>query len=118
LGGIGSQFSTVFYGLRFDEFRGRQLIVVGLEAQAPLPIQLVVPTFFSLHYNVGNIWPFVSDVKLRDFLHGIGIELSLKTPIGLARLATAISFRFGEVERTTFVQTAPPVYYFSLGYEF
>ncbi len=118
LGGIGSQFSTVFYGLRFDEFRGRQLIVVGLEAQAPLPIQLVVPTFFSLHYNVGNIWPFVSDVRLRDFLHGVGIELSLKTPIGLARLATAISFRCGEVERTTFVQTAPLVYYFSLGYEF
>ncbi len=118
LGGIGSQFSTVFYGLRFDEFRGRQLIVAGLEAQAPLPIQLVVPTFFSLHYNVGNIWLFASDVKLRDFLHGLGIELSLKTPIGLARLATAVSFRFGEFERTTFVQTAPPVYYFSLGYEF
>ncbi len=118
LGGIGSQFSTVFYGLRFDEFRGRQLIVAGLEAQAPLPIQLVVPTFFSLHYNVGNIWLFASDVKLRDFLHGLGIELSLKTPIGLARLATAMSFRFGEFERTTFVQTAPPVYYFSLGYEF
>jgi NTE family protein len=118
LGGIGSQFSTIFYGLRFDEFRGRQLIVAGLEAQAPLPIQLVVPTFFSVHYNVGNIWLFASDVKLRDFLHGIGIELSLRTPIGLARLATAMSFRLGEFERTTFVQTVPPVYYFSLGYEF
>ncbi|MFN3385374.1 MAG: patatin-like phospholipase family protein [Candidatus Thermochlorobacter sp.] len=118
LGGIGSQFSATFYGLRFDEFRGRQLIVAGIEAQAPLPIQLVVPTFFSVHYNVGNIWQFASDVKLRDFLHGMSIELSLKTPIGLARLAASMSFRIGEFERTTFIQTAPPVYYFSLGYEF
>ncbi|MCS7013522.1 MAG: patatin-like phospholipase family protein [Chloroherpetonaceae bacterium] len=118
LGGIGSQFSATFYGLRLDELRGRQLIAAGLEAQVPLPIQLVVPTFFSLHYNIGNIWQFASDVKLRDFLHGIGAEISLKTPIGLARLATAISFRLGEFERTTFIQTAPPVFYFALGYEF
>lgn len=118
LGGIGSQFSATFYGLRFDEFRGRQLIAAGIEVQAPMPIQFVVPTFFSVHYNVGNIWQFASDVKLRDFLHGVGVELSLKTPIGLARLAASMSFRLGEFERTTFVQTAPPVYYFSLGYEF
>lgn len=118
LGGIGSQFSATFYGLRLDEFRGRQLLAAGVEAQVPLPIQLVVPTFFSVHYNIGNIWQFASDVKLRDFLHGIGAELSLKTPIGLARLAAALSFRLGEFERTTFLQIAPPVFYFALGYEF
>jgi NTE family protein len=118
LGGIGASFSVPFYGLRFDELRGRQLLTAGGELEFLLPIQLVTPTSISLNYNVGNIWAFSSDVKFQDFLHGIGIELLLKTPIGAARTAAASAFKFGEFNRTTFLQLAPPVFYIAIGYEF
>jgi NTE family protein len=118
LGGISSSYSTTFYGLRLDDYRGRQIFTTGYELRYKLPVQLVVPTSLGFHYNLGNIWNLSTDIKLREFLHGFGMEILLKTPLGPARFAIAKAFQLGLPDQTTFFKFAPTVYYFVLGYEF
>ncbi len=117
LGGIGASFSIPFYGFRFDDFRGRQVIVAGYDVEFSLPFQLVTPTTISLHYNLGNIWTQSSRIALREFTHGVGTELILKTPLGAARLAIAKAFRLGLPTEPSPIKFAPTVYYFVFGYE-
>lgn len=117
LGGAGASFSVPFYGFRFDDARGRQIVVAGYDMEFPSPIQLVAPTFFALHYNVGNIWAQSSRMTLREFTHGVGGELILKTPFGAARVAVAKAFRLGLPTETSPLKIAPTVYYFVFGYE-
>ncbi len=117
LGGIGASFSIPFHGFRFDDFRGRQVIVAGYSIEFPSPIQFVAPTFIALHYNLGNIWTQSSRMTLREFTHGVGTELILKTPLGTARLALAKAFRLGLPTDPSPIKFAPTVYYFVFGYE-
>ena len=117
LGGIGANFSIPFYGFRFDDFRGRQVVVAGYDIEFPLPIQLVVPTLLNVHYNLGNIWTQSSRITLRDFTHGVGTELVLKTPLGAARFAVAKAFRLGLPTDLAPIKFAPTVYYFVFGYD-
>ncbi|MGQ9805089.1 MAG: patatin-like phospholipase family protein [Chlorobiales bacterium] len=117
LGGIGANFSIPFYGFRFDDFRGRQVIVAGYDVEFSLPIQLVAPTTMSLHYNLGNIWTQSSRIALQEFTHGVGAELILKTPLGAARMAIAKAFRLGLPTDLSPIKFAPTVYYFVFGYE-
>lgn len=117
LGGIGASFSIPFYGFRFDDFRGRQVIVARYDVEFPSPIQLVVPTTMSLQYNLGNIWTKSSRIALQEFTHGVGAELILKTPLGAARMAIAKAFRLGLPTDPTPLKFAPTVYYFVFGYE-
>ncbi len=117
LGGIGASFSIPFYGFRFDDFRGRQVVVAGYGLEFPLPVQLVVPTFMNVHYNLGNIWAQSSRIAFRDFKHGVGVELVLKTPLGAARLAAAKAFRLGLPTDPAPLKFAPTVYYFVFGYD-
>ncbi len=117
LGGLGASFSIPFYGFRFDDFRGRQVIVAGYDIEFTLPFRLVAPTMASLHYNLGNIWTQSSRIALREFTHGIGVELILKTPLGAARLAIAKAFRLGLPTEPSPIKFAPTVYYFVFGYE-
>jgi NTE family protein len=118
LGGVASPYSNTFYGLRLDDFRGRQLMAAGYELQFQIPLQLVVPTSLSLHYNIGNTWSQASQISIRDFVHGVGAELMLRTPIGPARVVIAKPFTFGRDLSTTFFRVGPTIYYFVLGYEF
>ncbi len=117
LGGIGANFSIPFYGFRFDDFRGRQVVVAGYDIEFPLPIQLVVPTLLNVRYNLGNIWTQSSRITLRDFTHGVGTELVLKTPLGAARFAVAKAFRLGLPTDLAPIKFAPTVYYFVFGYD-
>ncbi|MBC8043365.1 MAG: patatin-like phospholipase family protein, partial [Rhizobacter sp.] len=117
LGGISSAVSTAFYGLRLDDFRGRQLVVIGGELRFQSPLQLVLPTSIGLHYNIGNVWE-KSDVQFLRLQHGIGIDLSLRTPIGPARIAYGRAFRFSQDQQRTFVSWSPDEIYFVVGYEF
>ncbi|NTW49574.1 MAG: BamA/TamA family outer membrane protein, partial [Chlorobiales bacterium] len=118
LGGVSSTYSTTFYGLRLDDYRGRQLFTVGLSMKFELPVQIVFPTSFGIHYNTGNVWPESRTLQLRNFIHGVGATLSLRTPIGPAQLSLSQAFRFSKTEESTLIRTAPLVYYFVLGYEF
>ncbi len=117
LGGIGANFSIPFYGSRFDDFRGRQVVVAGYDIEFTSPIQFVAPTLIALHYNLGNIWTQSSRMTLREFTHGVGTELILKTPLGAARLAVAKAFRLGLPSDPELIKVAPTVYYFVFGYE-
>ncbi len=117
LGGIGASFSIPFYGFRFDDFRGRQVMVAGYDVEFPLPVQLVVPTLLNVHYNLGNIWTQSSRITLRDFTHGVGTELVLKTPLGAARFSVAKAFRLGLPTDPAPIKFAPTVYYFVFGYD-
>ncbi|ACF13887.1 Patatin [Chloroherpeton thalassium ATCC 35110] len=119
LGGISSSYSTTFYGFRLDDYRGRQLLTSGIDLHFDIPLLLVFPTSFCLHYNIGNIWEQAEEkMKIEDFFHGVGATFSVHTPIGPARLSVAKAFRLDPEKNSRTMQFAPTVFYFVLGYEF
>jgi NTE family protein len=118
IGGFGSSYSSAFYGLRMDDFRGRQIMVAGTEVQALLPLQLVVPTLIGIHYNFGNAWEQFGSIRFQEMIHGVGAVLTLRTPIGEARLGFGRPFRLVKIGEESFIRFAPSVYYAAIGYEF
>jgi len=119
LGGISSSYSTTFYGFRLDDYRGRQLFSSGFDLHFATPLQLVFPTSVCLHYNIGNIWAKAQEsMKIRDFLHGVGLSFIIHTPIGPAHISASNAFRFDPNHESRTLQFAPTIFYFVLGYEF
>ena len=118
MGGVGQAYSIPFYGFQMDDFRGRQIINFGLDLNFDSPLQLVFPTSLSIHYNLGNMWNELSSVTLENMYHGLGIELSLKTPLGPARMVLSKAFIFEQDQEENILKFGPTVFNFVLGYEF
>lgn len=114
LGGVEQSYSIPFYGFETDELRGRQVVRFGVDFIFDSPFQFVFPTYFSLHYNMGNMWNELSSIKFEHLYHGLGLELSLKTPIGPARLVLSKPFIFDDSD----LLLGSSVFNFVLGYEF
>ncbi len=73
---LGGQES--FLGLYQDEVLGDKLVVGSLELR-----QKIGDRFFVLaRYNAGNIWDNLERVRLSKIIHGGGVGIGLKTPIG------------------------------------
>ncbi len=109
LGGIES-----FYGLNEDEARGRQMIVGSLTYQIAIPHALLFPTFVSMRYDIGATWLVPEAIKFGALVHGIGMGIGLKTPLGLARFAVGENFRFNQ-DATKPIDLNNPRFYFSIG---
>jgi NTE family protein len=118
MGGVEPLYSIPFYGFYMDEFRGRQVINVGLDFTLDSPLQFVFPTSFSLHYSVGNMWDELSAVTFETLYHGFGTELSLKTPLGPARLILSKAVLSDETNNSNQILFGPTVFHFVLGYQF
>lgn len=101
---IGGEKS--FYGLREGEMQGRHVILGSLEYRYQLPGRILFDTFLSLRFDVGAVWESVLDVKAEDFIHGKGIAVSFKTPIG------PITFAYGRASN------GKREVYFTAGYDF
>ncbi len=110
IGGIHS-----FLGLREDDRRGRQLMVVNSEYRFRFPFKLIFETYFKVRYDLGMISLVPEEIKFSKFHHGIGAEIAIDTPIGPASFAAGKSFYFQRGLEKSPAAIGPLLLYFSIG---
>ena len=117
LGGMNS-----FYGLNDYELRGKQMIDASFTYQIAIPHALYFPTFVSVRYDLGAMWPEPEAIKFESLLHGVGAQVGLKTPLGLAQFGIGENFRFIEAPGSNplsqpahVLALNSPHFYFSIG---
>ncbi len=117
---ISEQYSLggqeMFYGLRKDEYRGRQIFLTSLEYRYKLPFEIFFDTYFSARYDLGYVWPEQEQIRFKDLHHGIGTSLSFDTPIGPAKFSVGKSFLFEKTQAGNPVFWGETIFYFSIGY--
>ena len=107
----------LFYGLREYDNRGRQILVLSFEYRFLLPFKIFTDAYLSARYDVGSVWTKPEDIRLKDFIHGIGIGLGFDSgllgPIEIA-VGRAYQSRGDIIDQT--VPSGPLQTYFSIGY--
>jgi outer membrane protein assembly factor BamA len=111
LGGLDS-----FMGLREDDSRGRQLLLLNLGVRYRLPFRVLFDTYAGLRYDLGTISAEPQEVKFSTLRHGVGASLGFDTPVGPAVVALGRSFLVNSDPDGKFVQLGPYQFYFALGY--
>lgn len=106
-----------FYGLREDDRRGRQLVLVNAELRYLLPVRLLFDAYVRARYDLGTISAVPEEIKFSSLLHGIGLELALATPIGPAIIGAGKSFFFSSALPDNPVQQGPFLVYVMIGYQ-
>ncbi len=112
---LGGQDS--FFGLREDDQRGRQLLLLNVEFRYLLPIRLLFDTYISARYDLGTISANPEEIKFSGLRHGIGAEVAFRTPLGPASLGAGKSFFFSKDLPQNPIQQGPLLFYFMVGYE-
>ncbi len=105
-----------FFGLRDNEFRGRQIFTGSLEYRWLFPYRLFFDTFMSVRYDIGSVWEKSEAIKFESLRHALGISLLLDTPVGPAQFSLGNSFLFNRNLPNNPVSFGPVFMYFSLGY--
>jgi outer membrane protein assembly factor BamA len=113
LGGMDS-----FFGVHENDARGRQMLAAGLEYRWWLPFRLLFDTYVRLRYDLGMISADPEEIKLSRFRHGVGVELSLDTPVGEVSAGLGKSFYARTDLPDSPVSTGPLLFYFTIGPEF
>lgn len=111
---IGGQYS--FFGMREDEYRGRQIFLSSFEYRLMLPVKFYFDSYFSVRYDLGSVWAEQEEIRFKDLKHGIGITLSLNTPIGPADFSLGNNFIFKKDLPGNPISWGPVYFYFSIGY--
>jgi NTE family protein len=106
-----------FYGLREDDRRGRQMVLVNAELRYLLPVKLLFDAYVRARYDLGTISAVPEEIKFSSLLHGIGLELALATPIGPAIIGVGKSFFFSSTLPNNPVQQGPFLVYVMIGYQ-
>jgi NTE family protein len=109
---LGGQSS--FYGMRQDEFRGRQVFLSSLEYRYFLPFIIFFDTYFKFRYDLGSIWEIQDQIRFKDLRHGIGTALSFDTPVGPADFAVGRSFLLRKTGPA--LVWGDVTFYFSIGF--
>ena len=107
----------LMYGLREDDRRGRQLLLVNMEVQFLLPVRLLFDTYARARYDLGTISAVPEEIKFSSLLHGVGLELALDTPIGPAVFGVGKGFYFNSTLPGNPVQQGPFLVYLMIGYQ-
>ncbi len=110
---LGGQDS--FFGMRADEFRGRQIFLSSLEYRYKLPFEIFFNTYFKMRYDLGSTWEVQEQIKFKELRHGVGISLSFDTPVGPADFSVGRSFLFKNL-RNNPISLGDVYFYFSIGY--
>jgi len=113
---LGGQYS--FFGMRENEMRGRQIFKTSFEYRALLPVRLFFNTYFLIRYDLGSMWTQQEEIRFSDLRHGLGMTLSLDTPIGPADFSLGRSFIFTKNLPENPISEGPLHFYFSIGYYF
>jgi NTE family protein len=111
---LGGQ--SMFYGMREDEFRGRQLFLTSLEYRYKFPFEIFFDTYFKFRYDLGSIWENQEQIRFKDLRHGIGAAVSFDTPIGPADFAVGRSFLLKKNIPNRTISWGDVFFYFSIGY--
>ena len=111
---LGGQNS--FFGMRDNEFRGRQIFLASLEYRYELPFKIFFDTYVKLRYDLGNVWLEQEEIRFKDLRHGIGATLSFDTPIGPADFSVGKSFLFVKDLPGNPISWGNTFFYFSIGY--
>mgnify|MGYP000663428885 CR=1 FL=1 len=102
-----------FFGMREDEFKGRQIALASLEYRLLSPISLVFDTYISLRYDLGTVWAQPEEIKFLRFRHGIGASISIDTPIGPTKFSLGRAFYLKQ--NPAISVWGPLMFYFSIG---
>jgi NTE family protein len=113
LGGL-----PMFYGMRENEFTGRQLFLGNFEIRWLLPVQILFNTYLSARYDLGRTWEVPEQITFRALRHGVGIGLGLDTPLGPADFGVGSSFLLRDPGSSTTITRGPLTLYFSIGVDF
>jgi NTE family protein len=117
---LSQQFSlggqNTFFGLRENEFRGRQVFLTSLEVRYKFPFKLFFESFVRLRYDLGSIWDKREEIRFKDLKHGVGLTLSFNTPVGPADFALGKSFYFMNTLDKNKIVWGPTFFYFTIGY--
>jgi NTE family protein len=111
---LGGQQS--FFGLRDNEYRGRQIFTGSLEYRWVSPYKLFFDTYLSLRYDLGSVWEKTATIKFETLKHALGFSILLNTPVGPAQLSVANCFLFNRNLPNNPISFGPVFAYFSLGY--
>ena len=112
LGGLNS-----FFGMRENEFRGRQIMLLSFMYRIKLPFQIFFDTYLKFRYDLGSTWDVQEKIKFKDLRHGIGGIISFDTPIGPADFAIGRSFLLQRDLPENPIKWGDILFYFSIGYE-
>lgn len=107
---------NLFYGMKEDENRGRQIFLSSLELRWKSPLALFFDTYISARYDLGNTWENPETVKIQTLKHGVGLCLSFDTPIGPSKFSIGKSFYFLKDPSTLVL--GPLMGYYSIGVNF
>ncbi len=107
-----------FFGLREDDSRGRELLLLNLEYRLLLPFRLLFDTYLRVRYDLGSISAVPEEIKFSTLRHGVGTELVLRTPVGPASIGIGKSFYLSKNLPENPIQQGPFLFYFALGYDF
>lgn len=117
---LSQQFSfggqNMFFGLRENEYRGRQIFLASLEYRHKLPFKLFFEAYIKTRYDLGSIWAEREQIRFKDLKHGLGISLSFNTPIGPADFSAGKSFYLKDSLPKNTVVWGPTFFYFTIGY--
>lgn len=106
-----------FFGLREDDSRGRQLLLLNLEYRYLLPFRILFDSYARFRYDLGAISAVPEEIKFNTLRHGLGGELALDTPVGQAAFGFGKSFFFNPDLLGNPLQEGPFVFYFMIGYQ-
>lgn len=106
-----------FYGLREDDQRGRQLLLLNFEYRYFLPFRILFDAYLRARYDLGTISAVPEEIKFSTLKHGLGLELALDTPLGQASFGVGKSFFFIRDLPQNPVQEGPFLFYFTIGYQ-
>ncbi len=111
---LGGQ--DLFYGLRDDALRGRQVFLASFELRVKLPVKIFFDTYLSGRFDLGDVWAQQQNIVLKTLKQGIGGSLGFDTPIGPMVLSAGKAFYPGKEARFQTLST-PWAFYFRVGVE-
>ncbi len=90
------------YGLYAEELRGDKMFLGNLG----LRFRFFHELYWTLRYDMGNVWSEFESIKLKELKHAFGTSLALDTPLGPLEVAYGIATdEWGK-------------FYFNFGYDF
>jgi len=73
---LGGMYS--FSGFRTHELSGDKILLLNQELRFKLPFRF----YFTLRYDIGDIYSSSDEIKLETLYHGFGVSLAFDSPIG------------------------------------